>query len=129
DRVRRLTAYADVVAEHAQELAELECREMGRPVSTARVFVGMGAGALRAGAALAEEYAFERTVAHADGGVTKILRHPLGVAAVITPWNFPVATLLSIIGPLLAAGNTLVIKPSERSPLSAVRLMELLDLP
>jgi acyl-CoA reductase-like NAD-dependent aldehyde dehydrogenase len=129
DRVRRLTAWADAVVEHAQELAELQCSEMGQPVALARTFVEMSAGVLRTAAMAATGYPFERVVAHDDGGVTRILRHPLGVAAVITPWNFPVATVLSVVGALLAAGNTLVMKPSERSPLSTARLLELAELP
>lgn len=72
---------------------------------------------------------FEETVTHNDGGATRILRHPLGATAVITPWNFPVPMVLGALGPLLAAGNSVVVKPSERSPLSTVLLFELLDLP
>ncbi|WP_339153657.1 aldehyde dehydrogenase family protein [Actinomadura luteofluorescens] len=128
ERVRRIGAYADDVGAHADELARLQCQEMGQPVELGRSFVEAGAAALRNDAEAALDYAFATSVAH-DGGATEIVRHPLGVAAVITPWNFPVATLLSIIGPLLAAGNTVVVKPSERSPLSAARLCELLSLP
>ncbi|MGI5415150.1 aldehyde dehydrogenase family protein [Actinomadura luteofluorescens] len=128
ERVRRIGAYAEVVGAHADELARLQCQEMGQPVVLGRSFVEAGAAALRNDAKAALDYPFATSVAH-DGGATEIVRHPLGVAAVITPWNFPVATLLSIIGPLLAAGNTVVVKPSERSPLSAARLCELLSLP
>ncbi|SNR35627.1 aldehyde dehydrogenase family protein [Actinomadura mexicana] len=128
ERVRRIGAYADTVGAHADELARLQCQEMGQPVVLGRSFVEAGAAALRTDAEAALTYPFTTSVAH-DGGATEIVRHPLGVAAVITPWNFPVATLLSIIGPLLAAGDTVVVKPSERSPLSAVRLCEMLSLP
>lgn len=129
ERVARISAWADVVAEHSAELAELECREMGKPVGTARTFIDGAVAGLRGAAEEALDYPFEKDIERADGGRTRILRHPLGVAAVITPWNFPVAMVLSALGPLLAAGNTVVVKPSERSPLSTARLFELLDLP
>jgi acyl-CoA reductase-like NAD-dependent aldehyde dehydrogenase len=129
ERVRRIGAYADIVEANADELAELQCREMGQPVALGRSFVQASAAALRADAEAALAYPFTTVFEHDGQGTTEIVRHPLGVTAVITPWNFPVATLLSIIGPLLAAGNTVVVKPSERSPLSAVRLCELLTLP
>jgi len=129
ERVARISAWADVVAEHAAELAELECREMGKPVGTGRAFIDGAVAGLRGAAAEALDYPFEQSVERADGSRTRLLRHPLGVAAVITPWNFPVAMVLATLGPLLAAGNTVVVKPSERSPLSTARLFELLDLP
>ncbi|HCA85809.1 MAG TPA: aldehyde dehydrogenase, partial [Streptomyces sp.] len=129
ERVARISAWADAVAEHAEELAELECREMGKPVGIGRTFIGGAVAALKASAAQALSYDFEETINHPDGSATRILRHPLGATAAITPWNFPVPMILGVLGPLLAAGNTIVVKPSERSPLSAVRLFELLSLP
>ncbi|MFG2587953.1 aldehyde dehydrogenase family protein [Streptomyces sp. NPDC048438] len=129
ERVAQLFAWADTIAEHADELAELECREMGKPVGIGRNFIDGAVAGLKAAAAQALSYGFEETVSHADGSATRILRHPLGATAVITPWNFPVPMVLGALGPLLAAGNTVVVKPSERSPLSAVRLFELLNLP
>ncbi|MFB4304139.1 aldehyde dehydrogenase family protein [Actinomadura sp. NTSP31] len=129
ERVARLTRWADAVAEHAAELAEIECREMGKPVALGTGFIGGAAQLLKAAAAEALDYPFEETVAAPDGSSTTILRKPLGAAAVIVPWNFPVPMTLGAIGPLLAAGDTVVIKPSERSPMSAVRLLELADLP
>ncbi|MFD8569154.1 aldehyde dehydrogenase family protein [Streptomyces sp. NPDC059639] len=129
ERVARISAWADAIAAHADELAGLECREMGKPVGVGRMFIDGAVAGLKASAAQALSYAFEETVSHPDGSATRIVRHPLGATAVITPWNFPVAMVLGALGPLLAAGNTVVVKPSERSPLSAVRLFELLDLP
>ncbi|MEU6745826.1 aldehyde dehydrogenase family protein [Spirillospora sp. NPDC046719] len=129
ERVARLTRWADAVAGHAAELAEIECREMGKPVALGTAFIGGAALAFKAAVAEALDYPFEETVAGPDGGTTTILRTPVGVAAVIVPWNFPVPMTLGAIGPLLAAGNTVVLKPSERSPMSAVRLLELADLP
>ncbi|MFI0355743.1 aldehyde dehydrogenase family protein [Actinomadura sp. 9N407] len=129
ERVARLTRWADAVAERAAELAEAECREMGKPVALGTGFIGGAALGFKAAVAEVLDYPFEETVAGPGGSGTTILRKPLGATAVIVPWNFPVPMVLGAIGPLLAAGNTVVLKPSERSPMSAVRLLELADLP
>lgn len=130
ERIRVISSWADAIAQHAGELAELECQEMGRPASTGELFVNSGVAALKASLSDAATYPFETSlVDEATGGTTRVVRHPLGVAGVITPWNFPVAAVLSVIGPLLAAGNTIVVKPSERSPQSLTRVFELLTLP
>ncbi|MFF3494569.1 aldehyde dehydrogenase family protein [Streptomyces sp. NPDC002795] len=128
-RVERVHAWADTIAAHTAELAELECREMGKPVGIGRTFVEGAVAGLKAAADQALTYPFSETVTGPGpaGERTDIVRHPLGVTAVITPWNFPVAMVLGALGPLLAAGNTVVVKPSERSPLSTVRLFELAD--
>ena len=102
---------------------------MGKPLGLGRTFIDNGVAALRGSVAEARTYAFDTTTRHDDGSTTRVLRHPLGVAAVVTPWNFPVLNVLIAIGPLLAAGNTVMLKPSERSPLSTARLVELLTLP
>jgi acyl-CoA reductase-like NAD-dependent aldehyde dehydrogenase len=125
ERVDLINAWADTVAEHAAELAELECREMGKPVGIGRSFIDGAVAVLKAAAAEALTYPFTETVTGPGGGRTDIVRHPLGATALITPWNFPVTMVLGAIGPLLAAGNTVVVKPSEHSPVSTVRLMEL----
>ncbi|MGW0817213.1 aldehyde dehydrogenase family protein [Streptomyces viridiviolaceus] len=129
DRVACISTWADTIAEHAEELAELECQEMGKPTGVGRTFIDGAVAGLKASAAQALSYGFEEAVSHPDGSATRILRRPLGATAVITPWNFPVPMVLGALGPLLAAGNTVVVKPSERSPLSTVRLFELLNLP
>ncbi|MFD0310867.1 aldehyde dehydrogenase family protein [Streptomyces sp. NPDC127119] len=154
-RVELIHAWADTIAAHAAELAELECREMGKPVGIGQSFIAGAVAGLKAAADQALTYPFTETVTGAGpgpdagagtdagtdadagpdpdagtgtgaaGGRTDIVRHPLGVTAVITPWNFPVVMVLGALGPLLAAGNTVVVKPSERSPVSTVRLFEL----
>jgi acyl-CoA reductase-like NAD-dependent aldehyde dehydrogenase len=129
ERAARLSAWADAVAAHAGELVELECREMGKPLGIGRTFLDGAVAGLRAVAGEALSYDFDEVVVRPDGGRTRILRHALGATAVITPWNFPVTAVLGAIGPLLAAGNTVVVKPSERAPLSIVRLLELAGLP
>lgn len=129
DRVRRIEGWADRIAEHAGELAELECAEMGKPVGLSRSFIEAGAAGLRSAAAEALAYPFETTVELPCGSETRIIRRPVGVAAVIIPWNFPVPMALGALGPLLAAGNAVVVKPSERTPLATSRLLELFDAP
>lgn len=129
ERVARIQAWADAVAGHADELAEMECREMGKPIGIGRSFIDAAVAGLRGSAAEALSYSFDTTITNPDGGRTRILRHPLGVAAVITPWNFPVTMALAALGPILASGNTVVVKPSERASQSVTRLFELLSLP
>ncbi|MFG2652448.1 aldehyde dehydrogenase family protein [Streptomyces sp. NPDC048436] len=129
ERIELLHRWSDTITEHASELAELECREMGKPVGLGRTFIEGAALGLRAAADQARSYAFEQSVPGPGGSTTRIVRRPLGATAVITPWNFPVPMVLGAVGPLLAAGNTVVVKPSERAPLSVVRLCELLDPP
>ena len=129
ERVEHLTRWAAAIAEHAEELAELECQEMGKPVALGRSFIDGGVQGFRTAVEEALTYPFVETLPGADGGGTTILRHPLGATAVITPWNFPVPMVLGALGPLLASGNTVVVKPSERSPLSTARLFELSTLP
>ncbi|MFF5078569.1 aldehyde dehydrogenase family protein [Actinoplanes sp. NPDC000266] len=129
ERVGHLHRWADAIAAHAEELAELEQREMGKPAPLGVTFIQGAVQGLKGSAAEALDYEFDRTVDGPGGSRTRIVRHPLGVTAVITPWNFPVPMVLGALGPLLAAGNTVVVKPSERSPLSTVRLFELAGLP
>lgn len=129
ERVDYLRSWADTIAEHPGELAELECRDMGKPVALGRTFIDGAVQSLRTAAEQALTYPFTDTVSGPDGSETRIIRQPLGVTALILPWNFPVPMLLVTLGPLLAAGNTVVVKPSERSPLSATRVFELLPLP
>lgn len=125
DRLAILSAVADRIEAHVEELAGLESREMGRPVEVGAAWIGGAVAGLRHTIELARGYPF---VVRDDSNTT-ITRRPLGVAAVITPWNFGTNVIVDALGPILAAGNTAVLKPSEKSPLSATRLVELFDLP
>lgn len=127
DRVTAITSWARQIMEHAGEIAELQCQEMGKPVGLGRSFIEGAAAGLEGAAAEALSYAFDRTVDLPDGTHTQILRRPVGVAALVIPWNFPVAMTLGAIGPLLAAGNAVVVKPSERTPMATARLFDLLE--
>jgi acyl-CoA reductase-like NAD-dependent aldehyde dehydrogenase len=124
ERLRLLEAAAESIEASLRELAEIEASEMGRPVAIGAEWIGAGLAGFRASLALAREYPFE-----AEHGTTLVRRQPVGVVALVTPWNFPSNVILDGLGPLLAAGNTVVLKPSEKSPISAVRLIELIELP
>jgi acyl-CoA reductase-like NAD-dependent aldehyde dehydrogenase len=123
DRVRLLRRLAGLVEEHGEELARLESRNVGKPIQGARAEVGMVAEVFHYYAGAVDKH-FGETIPVA-GGVDLTLREPLGVVGLIVPWNFPVNIASWKLGPALACGNTVVLKPAELTPLSALRLGEL----
>lgn len=128
-RLMLLESAAAAIESIAEDLAELEHIEMGKPVAIARVFIAAGLAAFREGLADARAYTFvEEPVQHPDGR-SYVVRNPVGVVAKIVPWNFTVAQTLLGLAAILAAGNTVVIKPSEKASLSAQRMFEVIDLP
>jgi acyl-CoA reductase-like NAD-dependent aldehyde dehydrogenase len=118
DRGRLLHRLADALAEHREELAVLEARNAGKPIGDARGEMDMVADTFRYYAA-APERALGDTIP-VPGGVTMTFREPLGVVALITPWNFPLTIASWKLAPALAAGNTVVLKPAELTPLTAL---------
>jgi acyl-CoA reductase-like NAD-dependent aldehyde dehydrogenase len=123
DRARLLRRLAALVEEHGEELARLESRNVGKPISGARGEVGMVAQVFHYYAGAVDKHLGE-TIPVA-GGVDLTLREPLGVVGLIVPWNFPLNITSWKLGPALACGNTVVLKPAELTPLSALRLGEL----
>jgi acyl-CoA reductase-like NAD-dependent aldehyde dehydrogenase len=123
DRARLLRRLAGLVEEHAEELAEIESRNVGKPISGARAEVGMVAQVFHFYAGAVDKHHGE-TIPVA-GGVAATFREPLGVVGLIVPWNFPLNISSWKLGPALACGNTVVLKPAELTPLSALRLAEL----
>jgi len=120
-----LTKLADLIVERCAELALLDCLEMGKPIQAARYDAEeFAAGLLRAWAGFADKLVGE-SVPLTSGTLAVSVFEPRGVVGAITPWNFPVVNAVYKVGPALAAGNTLVLKPSELSPSSALRLAEL----
>jgi 1-pyrroline dehydrogenase len=125
ERMTLLLKLADIVEQNADELARLESSQTGKPLNVAAVDMPAIADNLRffAGAArnlegkAAGEYVADRT--------SLIRREPVGVVASIAPWNYPLYMAGWKIGPALAAGNTVVLKPSARTPLTALRFAEL----
>ena len=123
DRGMLLRRFADLVEEHAEELARLEVRNAGHTIGNARWEAGNVASVLRYFSA-APERLFGRQIPVA-GGIDVTFKEPLGVVGVIVPWNFPMPVLAWGMAPALAAGNTVLVKPAELTPLTALRLGEL----
>jgi betaine-aldehyde dehydrogenase len=123
DRARLLRRLATLVEEHAEELSRLESRNVGKPIQGARGEVGMVAQVFHYFAGAVDKH-FGETIPVA-GGVDLTFREPLGVVGLIVPWNFPLNIASWKLGPALACGNTVVLKPAELTPLSALRLGEL----
>ena len=118
DRARLLHGLADALAARQEELAVLEARNAGKPIGDARGEMAMVADTFRYYAA-APERALGDTIP-VPGGVAMTFREPLGVVALITPWNFPLTIASWKLAPALAAGNTVVLKPAELTPLTAI---------
>ena len=123
DRARLLRRLAELVESNAEELARIECRNVGKPISGARGEVGMVAQVFHFYAGAVDKHVGE-TIPVA-GGEAFTFREPLGVVGLIVPWNFPLNIASWKVGPALATGNTVVLKPAELTPLSALRLAEL----
>jgi acyl-CoA reductase-like NAD-dependent aldehyde dehydrogenase len=119
DRARLLHRLADALAERHDELSVLEARNAGKPIGDARGEIGMVVDTFRYYAA-APERLLGDTIPVA-GGLGFTIREPLGVVGLITPWNFPLAIASWKLAPALAAGNTVVLKPAELTPLTALR--------
>jgi acyl-CoA reductase-like NAD-dependent aldehyde dehydrogenase len=119
-RADLLRNVARLVGERAEDLARLEARNVGKPIADARGEVGMVADVFNYYAG-APERLLGDTIPVA-GGVDFTFREPLGVVGLITPWNFPLAIASWKLGPALAAGNTVVLKPAELTPLTAGEL-------
>jgi acyl-CoA reductase-like NAD-dependent aldehyde dehydrogenase len=120
DRSALLHRLADAIGEHQEDLARLEARNAGKPIGDARGEMGMVVETFRYYAG-APERLTGKTIPVA-GGVDMTFREPLGVVGLITPWNFPLTIASWKIAPALAAGNTIVLKPAELTPLTAVEL-------
>lgn len=123
ERARLMRRFAAVVDEHVDELAALEVRNAGHTLGNARWEAGNVRDVLNYYSA-APERLFGRQIP-VPGGVDLTFHEPLGVVGVIVPWNFPMPIAAWGFGPALAAGNCVVLKPAELTPLTAIRLAEL----
>ncbi|MBS2538321.1 aldehyde dehydrogenase [Catenulispora sp. NF23] len=123
DRARLLRRFADLVEAHSEELARIEVENAGHTISNARWEAGNVRDVLTYYAA-APERLFGRQIPVA-GGLDLTVAEPLGVVGVIVPWNFPMPIAAWGFAPALAAGNTVVLKPAETTPLTALRLAEI----
>jgi acyl-CoA reductase-like NAD-dependent aldehyde dehydrogenase len=123
DRSVLLRRLADAVEAQLEDLARLEARNAGKPIGDARGEMGMVVETFRYYAG-APERLLGDTIPVA-GGVNMTFREPLGVVGLIVPWNFPLTIAAWKMAPALAAGNTLVLKPAELTPLSALRFADI----
>ncbi|OFE12826.1 aldehyde dehydrogenase [Pseudohongiella acticola] len=124
-REERLAVLDKIIAgikARSEELAQAISQEMGAPISFARTAqVGTGIGHFATARALLESYQFEEV-----RGKTQVIKEPVGVCGFITPWNWPLNQVTCKIAPAIATGCTIVIKPSELSPVSAIILAEII---
>ena len=127
ERIAALEQLMEVYKTRAEDMAQAISREMGAPITLAKTAqVGSGAGHLKNTIRTAKAFVFERPLGdHAPGDM--IIHDPVGVCALITPWNWPMNQVMLKVAPALAAGCTVVLKPSELSPLSAILLAEMID--
>jgi len=123
DRARLLRRFAARVEDHAEELALLETRNVGKPIADSRGEVAMVADVLHFYAGAVDKH--RGATIPVSGGVDLTLHEPLGVVVAIVPWNFPLAITSWKVGPALACGNTVVVKPAQLTPLTALRFAEL----
>ena len=123
DRARLLRRLATLTEEHLEELARLETANVGKPLGDSRWEVGMVADVFHFYAGAIDKH-YGDTIPVA-GGVDLTFREPLGVVGLIVPWNFPLMLASWKLGPALACGNTVVLKPAELTPLTALRFAEL----
>jgi betaine-aldehyde dehydrogenase len=119
-RGETLLSIASAIELNAEDLAQIECRNVGMPIADAR-------GAVAGAAATFRYYSAgpERLLGHTipvAGGVDMTFREPIGVVAAVTPWNFPLSIAAWKVAPALAAGNAVVLKPAELTPLTALEL-------
>jgi acyl-CoA reductase-like NAD-dependent aldehyde dehydrogenase len=124
-RKKVLIKLADLMLEHREELALLETLDMGKPISDSMaVDIPSAANCIRwYGEAVDKIY--DEVAPTGPNALATITREPMGVVGAIVPWNFPLLMASWKIGPVLASGNSLVLKPSEKSPLTALRVAEL----
>jgi acyl-CoA reductase-like NAD-dependent aldehyde dehydrogenase len=123
ERAALLRAFADVIDAHIGELAELETAGSGHPAGQARWEAGNVRDVLRYYSAAPERLCGKQIPV--PGGLDVTFHEPIGVVGVIVPWNFPMPILGWGVAPALAAGNPVIAKPAERTPLTAVRIAEL----
>ena len=122
-RADALRAFARVVEDHVDELAQLEVRNSGHPITSARWEAGHVAQVLNYYAGAPERLLGQQIPV--PGGIDVTFHEPYGVVGIIVPWNFPMTIASWGFAPALAAGNAVVLKPAELTPLTALRLGEL----
>ena len=124
DRTSILLKLANLIRGDAESLAQLESRNTGKPIREARDEVALAANCFEYYAGVINKVGGQ-TIPVAAAGISLTLREPIGICGLITPWNFPIVIAAWKVAPALAMGNTIVLKPSSQTPLTALRLGEL----
>ncbi len=120
-----LTRFAALIEQHGDELALLETLDMGKPIRDSRkVDVPLAAQCI-AYYGEAVDKVYDEVAPTDPSAVVMVVREPLGVVGAVVPWNFPLLMASWKLGPALATGNSVVLKPAEQSPLTALRIAEL----
>lgn len=122
-----LARWAELMHAHVEDLARIMTAEQGKPLAEARGEVAYAASFLEWFAGEARRVTGEILTPHAPDRRLRVLKQPVGVVAAVTPWNFPLAMITRKVGPALAAGCTIVLKPSELTPFSALALAALAE--
>jgi 1-pyrroline dehydrogenase len=125
ERAEALLKLAAAIDDNAEELAELESQNVGKPLSYARDEMPVSADNLRFFAGAARVLEGKSAGEYMRGYTSMIRREPVGIVGGIAPWNYPLMMAVWKIGPALAAGNVQIVKPSEQTPLSTLRFAEL----
>jgi acyl-CoA reductase-like NAD-dependent aldehyde dehydrogenase len=120
ERAKQLRKIAEAIADRAEDLARLEARNVGKPIGDARGELGMVVDTFSYYAGAPERLLGDTIPV--SGGIDVTFREPLGVVGLIVPWNFPLTIASWKVAPALAAGNTIVLKPAELTPLTALEL-------
>jgi 4-guanidinobutyraldehyde dehydrogenase/NAD-dependent aldehyde dehydrogenase len=125
ERKRVLQRFAELILQHKEELALLETIDMGKPISDSLAVDIPSTARCIAWYAEAVDKVYDEVAPTGHDALALITREPIGVVAAIVPWNFPLIMAAWKIGPALAAGNSIILKPSEKSPLTAIRIAAL----
>ncbi|HYL03034.1 MAG TPA: aldehyde dehydrogenase [Steroidobacteraceae bacterium] len=125
ERKKVLLRFADLIMKHVEELALLETLDMGKPITDSLKIDIPGAARCTRWYAEAIDKVYDQVAPTGPGALGLVTREPMGVVGAIVPWNFPLLMAAWKFAPVLATGNSLVLKPSEKSPLTALRVAEL----
>lgn len=126
ERINRCLKLAELIEKNAEGLAQLDCISMGMPINLCRVLIHRGIEEIKYTAGLTHDINGETSI-NTPGFLSFTLRQPLGACAAIIPWNVPAFMWIHKVIPCVVAGNTMVLKSSEKSPLSALLLAHLSD--
>src|SRR6478609_7954705 len=125
ERSELLLKLADVITDNAEELAQIESRNVGKPLMASRDEMPFSADNLRFFAGAARNVEGKSAGEYIEGYTSMIRREPIGIVGGICPWNYPLMMAVWKMGPALAEGNLQILKPSEQTPLSLLRFVEL----